>query len=116
MRHRLNHLDLDTEELNRNSSEFRPAYSLTSVGAPLSNNLLHTPTVASFYYRWREIGWIEKRKRQKEEEIEIGRARPEANKTEEGINFIIQLSFWPDPCALNITSFINRFESASTTS
>lgn len=61
--------------------------------------------VASFYYRWREIEWIEK-------EIEIGQARPEANKTEEGINLIIQLSFWPDPCALNITSCNNRFSSA----
>lgn len=65
--------------------------------------------VASFYYRWRKIGWIEK-------EIEIGQARPEANKTEVGINFIIQLSFWPDPCALNITSFNNRFKSAFPTS
>lgn len=63
--------------------------------------------VASFYYRWREIGWIER---------EIGQAKPEANKTEVGINFIIQLSFWPDLCALNITSFNNRFESALATS
>lgn len=61
--------------------------------------------VASFYYKLREIGWIEK-------EIEIGQARPEANKTEVGINFIIQLSFQPDPCALNMTSFNNRFKSA----
>lgn len=29
-RHRFNHSDLDTEELNQNSSVFRPAYSLTS--------------------------------------------------------------------------------------
>lgn len=65
--------------------------------------------VASFYYRWRKIGWIEK-------EIEIGQARPEANKTEVGINFIIQLSFWPDPCELNITSFNNRLKSAFPTS
>lgn len=60
--------------------------------------------VASFYYRWREIGWIEK-------EIEIGQPWPEANKTEVRINFIIQLSFWPDPRALNISSFSNRFKS-----
>lgn len=37
-----------------------------------------------------------------EKEIEIGQARPEANKTEVRINFIIQLSFQSDPCALNI--------------
>lgn len=43
-------------------------------------------------------------------------AWPEANKTEVGINFIIQLSFWPDLCALNITSFNNRFKSAFATS
>lgn len=55
------------------------------------------------------MGWIEK-------EIEIGQARPEANKTEVGINFIIQLSFQPDPCALNMTSFNNRFKSAFPTS
>jgi len=42
--------------------------------------------VASFHYRWREIGWRDK-------EIEIGQARPEANKKEVRINFIIQLSF-----------------------
>lgn len=38
-----------------------------------------------------------------EKEIEIGQAWPEANKTEVRINFIIQLSFQSDPCALNIT-------------
>ncbi len=65
--------------------------------------------VASFYHRRRKIGWIEK-------EIEIGQARPEANKTEVGINFIIQLSFCPDPSALNITGFSNRLESAFSTS
>lgn len=59
--------------------------------------------VAGFYHKWREIGWIEK-------EIEIGQAGPEANKTGVGINFIIQLSFQLDLCALNITSFNNRFK------
>lgn len=73
------------------------------------NDLLHTLMVASFFYKWNEIGWIEK-------EIEIGQARPEANKIGVGINFIIQLSFQTDPCALNITSFNNRFKSAFPTS
>ncbi|KAK7913157.1 hypothetical protein WMY93_013368 [Mugilogobius chulae] len=68
-----NHLDLDTEELHRNSSVHRPAYSLMSVGAPRLTNLLRSPTVAIFYvqcnYMKKEIEW-------RERDIEIGQRKP----------------------------------------
>lgn len=48
-----------------------------------------------------------------EKEIEIGQARPEANKTEVRINFIIQLSFQSNPCALNIARFNDGYKELS---
>lgn len=52
--------------------------------------------VASFHYRWRKIGWRDK-------DIEIGQASPEANEKEVKISVIIQLLFWPNPCAVQVS-------------